>query len=178
MTRININVSTMLSDLKSYISSFKFSDFADFMGQSSSDDKFLFSTVKVYKKLNFSEMFQSIESIIAKPGCVIIPTGSERDKANCRGQKIVGFGLIIIGAFNADGYNEGMQDLADYVIEQFLPHPSQPAVRCTKRGVVYEPEGWEAIELKKSHIDAVLVRLEATDARRPESQRHDSQHFS
>lgn len=179
MTKINIPISTMLSDVKAYMETLTFSNFASYMGQESSTDKKLFNSVKVWKKQSFPSLIKWLASgVVSTPALIVIPSGSDREKSNCRGKNTTTFALLVLGTFNADGYDEGVQDFADYVIEQFMPVAEEPSVRCTRRGVVYEPTGWDPVELPKSHTDAVVIRLEATDARRPLEQRTDSLHFT
>lgn len=173
----NVNISTICNDLKDYVEQFKFTDFADFLGQNSDSEKLLFSTVKIYKKQNYAELVTFIDGLMAKPAAIIIPGNAYRDKDNCRSKQTTSIVIILVGSFNADGYDEGIQDLADFVQEQFLPVVEQPSIRCTRRGVVLEPTGWKPLELHSKHYDSIIVSLDAIDMRRPESQRKNSKHF-
>lgn len=176
MIKKNMQTSVMLNDIKDYLTSMTRQQFLDFYSPGETSEGLLFAEINIWKKMNYKELIEKISDVQCAPSVFVIPGGSDRDKEGMRNKRESGIIIIICGEFNADGYDEAVQDIADYVEERFMPLSTAPSVGCVIRGVIYEPDGIEAVETK-NNVDALAVRLEAIDFRRIDADRHNSGHF-
>ena len=173
----NLQLSVMLNNLKAYLDGLTNQQFGDFYGVTTDQTGFLFNSVVIWKKQNYKKLLESIAAMTSAPAAIILPTGADREKIGCRTKNETGIAIIVVGDFNCDGWDEGIADLADFVVECFLPTEAEPTVKLTMNGVIYEPEGWEIVDTQAQN-EAIAIRIEAVDFRQDHLSRGNSSHFN
>lgn len=127
----------------------------------------LFQDVLVCRQTGAEGLNRLVANIVREPAAVIVPGRSEQPKEGARNKRQTSFAVHIRGSFSAERDNLmlDVHDLADLLVERFMPASATKNTQKVIANVIWEPCG-QAPLAGRDGLDQTVVTLEAVDFRR------------
>jgi hypothetical protein len=125
-----------------------------------------FRDVGVFRQTRYPDLAKHVESQLPTPAAVIVPDASQLDEATARNRRQSTFRVYLLAGFPADVDGAGLDahDLADTVIQHFLPDETDKATPFMLNDVAWQPVGHEPVD-SATHASVVRLDFIATDER-------------
>jgi hypothetical protein len=125
-----------------------------------------FRDVGVFRQTRWADLAKHVESQLPAPAAVIVPDARALDETTVRNRRQSTFRVYLIAGFPADVDGAGLDahDLADSVIQHFLPDETDKATPFVLNDVAWQPLGHEPVDTA-THTSVVRLDFIASDDR-------------